>query len=62
MIEDIMPQEPIPEVYLGDGVNASFDGYQIWLKTCDGNNQQIALESSVYRALKDYAARVWGQS
>lgn len=43
------------ETYLGDAVYASFDGYHIWLRTGDGNNQRIALEPSVLRELFDYA-------
>lgn len=43
-------------IYLGDGVYASFDGYQIWLRTLEGNS--IALEPSVYHALIDYAERL----
>lgn len=43
------------EVYLGDAVYASFDGYQIWLRTGDGNNQRIALEPGVFEALVEYA-------
>ena len=43
------------EIYLGDGVYASFDGYQIWLCTGDGNNQRIALEPVVYSNLVRYA-------
>jgi len=46
-------------VYLGDAVWASFDGYQIWLKTADGNNQRIALEPKVYDALVKYAETVY---
>lgn len=46
-------------VYLGDAVYASFDGYHIWLKTGDGNNQQIALEPAVYEALVRYAKQIW---
>ena len=42
------------EDYLGDAVYASFDGYQIWLRTGDGNNQRIALEPAVLHALFDY--------
>lgn len=43
--------------YLGDGLYASFDGYQIWLGTqtlADGW-QQVALEPGVFRALLQYA-------
>lgn len=42
------------ERYLGDAVYASFDGYHIWLRTGDGNDQRIALEPSVYDALLKY--------
>ena len=37
--------------YLGDAVYASFDGYQIWLRTGDGNDNRIALEPPVINAL-----------
>lgn len=50
------------ETYLGDAVYASFDGYQIWLRTGDGNNQRIALEPPVFRALVEYAERLHSQS
>lgn len=42
------------ETYLGDAVYASFDGWHIWLRTGDGNNQRIALEPEVLKALIDY--------
>ena len=44
------------EVYLGDAVYASFDGWQICLRTGDGNNQVIYLEPSVYAALVRFAS------
>ena len=37
------------DVYLGDGVYASFDGYQIWLAVNDHNNKVIALEPQVLK-------------
>lgn len=46
------------EVYLGDAVYASFDGYQIWLRTGDGGNQRIALDPSVFCALVAYEQRL----
>jgi len=49
-------EEMESEIYLGDAVYASFDGYQIWLRTADGNNNRIALEPSVYQALVEYVA------
>ena len=45
------------ETYLGDAVYASFDGYQIWLRTGDGNNQRIALEPAVLCALGGHMIR-----
>lgn len=42
--------------YLGDGVYAAFDGYQVWLRTLEGN--QIALEPAVFVALEDYVRRL----
>lgn len=44
--------------YIGDGVEASYDGYHIWLKTVDGNNHQIALEPDVLKKLDQYRAYV----
>lgn len=40
--------------YLGDGVYASFDGYQIWLAANDHRNKIVALEPSVMEALIQY--------
>ena len=37
--------------YLGDAVYASFDGYLVWLRTGDGNCNEIALEPAVFNAL-----------
>ena len=47
-------------IYLGDGVYASFDGYQIWLAVNHHENKQVALEPKVMAALLVYAGRVWG--
>lgn len=44
--------------YLGDGVYASFDGYQIWLAANDPGNKVIALEPEVYQALVAYAEKL----
>jgi hypothetical protein len=41
--------------YLGDGVYASFDGYQIWLAANHHTNRVIALEPAVLDALIKYA-------
>jgi hypothetical protein len=49
------------ETYIGDGVYASFDGYQIWLRVNrDGmRDETIALEPNVFAELYHYAARVF---
>lgn len=45
--------------YLGDGVYASYDGYQIWLRTPrEGGWHEIALEPPVLEALDEYRARI----
>lgn len=49
------------EIYLGDGVYASFDGYQIWLDTrAQSPVSRIALDPQVWAALKNYAGQVSG--
>ena len=58
---DMSPKPPVEPEYLGDAVYATFDGYQIWLRTADDNRQRIALEPSVYHALRRYAQRIWGE-
>lgn len=55
---DVMPREHVPETYLGDAVYASYDGFQIWLRTGDGNNQRIALDSHTCAALMEYVERI----
>lgn len=49
------------KVYLGDSVYASFDGFHIVLTTENGMgpSNTIALEDSVYLALKAYAREVF---
>lgn len=46
--------------YLGDGVYAHFDGYQIWLTTTNGIHMtnSIALEPVVWRRLRHYAEQL----
>jgi hypothetical protein len=52
------PVEPYKD-YLGDGVYAEFDGYQVWIWTSNGivNGDKIALEPAVLRALNAFAKR-----
>lgn len=48
------------ERYLGDGVYATFDGYQIWLRADrDGFTHRIAIECGVMNSLTDYADAIW---
>jgi hypothetical protein len=48
------------ETYLGDGLYASFDGEQIWLRAArEGRDRRVALEPSTYRALVTFAERCW---
>lgn len=48
------------ETYLGDGVYATFDGFQIWVRveTLDRGSMEIALEPSVLKALNDFDAAI----
>ncbi len=49
-----------PPDYLGDGVYASHDGYQIWLAANHPESaQRVALEPSVFLALCRYAERAF---
>tara|TARA_R110000868_G_scaffold114821_1_gene307255 strand:+ start:14659 stop:14886 length:228 start_codon:yes stop_codon:yes gene_type:complete len=50
------------DAYLGDGVYASFDGFQVWLAVNHHENKQVALEPQVLKALLSYAERVYGCS
>jgi hypothetical protein len=44
--------------YLGDGVYASFDGFQIWLAANHHDNKVIALEPGVFVNLVTYQHRL----
>lgn len=55
-----MTQPKPTETYLGDAVYASCDGWHIWLRTGDGQDQQIALEPNVFLALLEYAISLRG--
>jgi hypothetical protein len=47
------------DVYLGDGVYASFNGWQIWLAANDRTNKVVALEFQVMEQLIKYAKEVY---
>jgi hypothetical protein len=48
----------VPDAYLGDGVYASFDGYQIWLAVNHHSNKVVALEPDVFASLIEYREKV----
>lgn len=57
-----IPQEGV-ETYIGDGVYASHDGYQIWLRTGRESglpDERIALDPGTYASLEAYAERLFG--
>ena len=59
-IVDVSPKPPVAPTYLGDGVYASFDGYQIWLHLGDHTIPGIvAIEPKTFDSLRCYAERVW---
>ena len=50
----------VEDQYLGDGVYASFDGWQLWLDLRgQDRGTRIALEPAVFNALKQYAKECW---
>jgi hypothetical protein len=54
------PKLPVGPTYLGDGVYASYDGYQIWLHLgAHDAPPLIALDPGTYRSLAEYAGRVF---
>ena len=49
---------PNAETYLGDGLYASFDGWQILLRAPrEGGDHVVGLEPDVYRSLQEWIAR-----
>ena len=47
------------DAYLGDGVYASFDGYQIWLAANHQENKVVALEPNVISMLIKYIEQIY---
>ena len=59
-IVNIGVKPSIEPTYFGDGVYASFDGYQIWLEVDrEGSKHSIAIDLDVYQQLRAYGARIW---
>lgn len=54
-------RETSTEVYLGDGLYASFDGFQVKVYSSNGINatNEIYLEPVVFAALAAYCNRIW---
>lgn len=47
------------QTYLGDGVYAAHDGYQIWLGVDrNGRQERVALEPAVFAALVQYEQKL----
>ena len=51
------------ELYLGDGLFASFDGWQIKLRAPRGTHgdHEVFLEPDVYEALAAFAKKCWAE-
>jgi hypothetical protein len=47
--------------YLGDGLYACFDGYQIWLLACNGQEilEQVALEKDTLEQFLGYIEKIY---
>jgi hypothetical protein len=51
----------VTEIYLGDGLYASFDGFTIWLRAPrDDGDHRVALEPEVFARLVAFANEKWG--
>jgi len=58
-MEDVSPKPPEPETYIGDGLYASFDGYQFILRAPrPGGDHFVALEPGVLAEFNNYVRRV----
>lgn len=48
--------------HMGDGLYVAFDGYMLMLRVNDHRSEPtFYLEPQVFRALNDYAKRIWGR-
>jgi hypothetical protein len=59
-MEDVSPKPPQEREYLGDGLYAEHDDYQIKLAASNGmfDHDTVYLQPSVLHALIDYAKRI----
>lgn len=53
-------ERPPQAEYLGDGVYASHDGFQIWLAVNHHENQVVALDFNTLQQLARYAIKLYG--
>lgn len=62
-IIDVSPQPSGPREYLGDGLYAEFDGWQIRLFAHNGisHTNEVFLEPSVLTAFERYVANLKGR-
>ncbi len=51
-----------PDRYLGDGVYARHDGWQVWLRAeRDGATHEVALEPDTIKRLKEWVDALYAQ-
>ena len=56
---EIFREKP-PEIYLGDGLYASFDGWQINLRAPrEDGDHEVSIEPAVWDALLEWAKDFW---
>ncbi len=60
-MQRIMNREQWKSEYLGDGLYAAFDGYQIWVMSSNGIEvlDEVAFEPSTLSALLRYADKFY---
>lgn len=63
-IVDVSPQPPVAPEYLGDGLYAEYDGWQVRLYASNGVHatNQVFLEPGVLAAFQRYVAKLKGGS
>jgi hypothetical protein len=55
-----MTEKAVNEIYLGDGLYASFDGWSIWLRAPRaGGDHYVALDRLMFKDLVTYATKMW---
>lgn len=59
---DVSPKPSVEPEYMGDGLYATFDGYQIELYASNGVARlaTVYLDPYVYQAVRAYGAKIWG--